>query len=130
MSVRQYNYISISILRMMIILYYIILYSFSDNCIQPDDGQIRNGRNIQLIRYVKIANIVVIWVLCLRIIVTSCSISIYHTKCTSLSVPSRLSDQAIIVAHEGQVVAVHAMKASDRAEVQRHSFLTQAPDRE
>ena len=30
----------------MIILYYIILYSFSDNCIQPDDGQTKNGRNI------------------------------------------------------------------------------------
>jgi len=28
----------------MIVLYYIILYSFSDNRIQPDDGQIRNGR--------------------------------------------------------------------------------------
>ena len=25
---------------------YILLYSFSDNCIQPDDGQIRNGRNM------------------------------------------------------------------------------------
>ena len=34
-------------MTLMIILYYIILYSFSDNCIQPDDGQIRNGRNMQ-----------------------------------------------------------------------------------
>ena len=25
---------------------YFVLYSFSDNCIQPDDGQIRNGRNM------------------------------------------------------------------------------------
>jgi len=27
-------------------IYYIILYSFSDNFIQPDDDQIRNGRNM------------------------------------------------------------------------------------
>jgi len=30
----------------MIIVYYIILYNFSDSCVQPDDGQIRNGRNM------------------------------------------------------------------------------------
>jgi len=30
-----------------VILYCIIhIYSFSDNCIQFDDGQIRNGRNM------------------------------------------------------------------------------------
>jgi len=23
-----------------------MLYSFTDNCIQPDDGQIKNGRNM------------------------------------------------------------------------------------
>ena len=29
-----------------IISYHTILYTFSDNCIQPDDGQIRNDRNM------------------------------------------------------------------------------------
>jgi len=33
-------------LTLMIILHYITLYSFSDNSIQPDDGQFRNGRNM------------------------------------------------------------------------------------
>ena len=30
----------------MIVSYCIMLCSFSDSCIQPDDGQIRNGRNM------------------------------------------------------------------------------------
>jgi hypothetical protein len=33
-------------LTLKIILYHIVLYGFSDNCIQPDDGRIKNGRNI------------------------------------------------------------------------------------
>jgi len=41
-----------------IVLHYII--NFSDNCFQPDDGQIGNGRNMYLIRYVKIADLVVL----------------------------------------------------------------------
>ena len=42
----------------------IILYIFSDNCIETDDGQIRNNRN-KVDTLCKIANIVVLLILCL-----------------------------------------------------------------
>jgi hypothetical protein len=42
----QYSVIQYNILTLKITLYHIVLYGFSDNCIQPDDGRINNGRNM------------------------------------------------------------------------------------
>ena len=56
--------------------YYVMLYRFSDNCIQPVDGQIRNGRNTQLIRYVLLQYSCVMTAMPVR----NCSFMFKHLK--------------------------------------------------